>query len=90
MHTFSKFLSISILAAFITGCIPVAIVGAGAAAGTMLGRDSRSLQTISDDTDIQFQVDQALRKDKAIHEQANISNITFNHIVLLVGEAPSA
>lgn len=72
-----------------TACIPIALLGAGAVTGSALSRDSRSLQTISDDTDMQFQVNQAFRKDPAINKDANISPLVFNHIVLLVGEAPS-
>lgn len=82
-------LAVSLLACCLSACLPIALVGAGAATGTMLGRDSRSLQTISDDTDIQYQVSQALNRNKIIKEQANISDLTFNHIVLLVGQAPS-
>lgn len=89
MRIIANLLILTTLAASISACLPVALVGVGAATGTMLSRDSRSLQTISDDTDIQFQVDQAIKKDKALHDQANISNIAFNHIVLLVGQAPS-
>lgn len=89
MRTFQTVLTITVLSTLLTACLPVVLVGAGATAGTMLTRDSRSLQTISDDTDIQYQVDQAIHKDKALSDKANISNITFNHIVLLVGQAPS-
>jgi osmotically-inducible protein OsmY len=94
MHIFSKtrlakLAVIGSLSYLLTACLPVMLVGAGAGAGTMLGRDSRSLQTISDDSDIQYQVQQAINRDEALKKQANISDISFNHIVLLVGQAPS-
>ncbi len=89
MQAFSKLFFVGIFSVLSTGCLPVVLLGAGAATGTALSRDSRSLQTISDDTDIQFQVNQALRKDQAIYDQADISPLVFNHIVLLVGQAPS-
>lgn len=94
MHIFSKaqltkLAIIGSLSYLLTACLPLVLVGAGAGAGTMLGRDSRSLQTISDDSDIQYQVQQAINRDDALAKQANISDITFNHIVLLVGQAPS-
>lgn len=94
MHIFSKttlakLAVIGSLSYLLTACLPVVLLGAGAGAGTMLGRDSRSLQTISDDSDIQYQVQQAINRDEALKKQANISDITFNHIVLLVGQAPS-
>lgn len=94
MHIFSKarltkLAIIGSLSYLLTACLPIVLVGAGAGAGTMLGRDSRSLQTISDDSDIQYQVQQAINRDDALAKQANISDITFNHIVLLVGQAPS-
>ena len=89
LQTLPKLFFIAAFSLSTTACLPMVLLGAGAATGTALGRDSRSLQTISDDADAQFQVNQALRKDPAIHDQANISPLVFNHIVLLVGEAPS-
>lgn len=85
----AKLAVIGSLSYLLTACLPIVLVGAGAGAGTMLSRDSRSLQTISDDSDIQYQVQQAINRDEALKKQANISDIAFNHIVLLVGQAPS-
>ena len=89
MRSIPQLLFIGAFSLLTTACLPIALLGAGAATGTALGRDSRSLQTISDDADMQFQVNQAFKKDPAINKDANISPLVFNHIVLLVGEAPS-
>lgn len=88
-NSIAKLAIIGSLSYLLTACLPVVLIGAGAGAGTMLSRDSRSLQTISDDSDIQYQVEQAILRDPALKKQANISDIAFNHIVLLVGQAPS-
>jgi osmotically-inducible protein OsmY len=89
MFHYKNFIFLAAISCFATACIPVAIVGAGAAAGTSLARDSRSLQTISDDTNIQFQLNQAIETNKALTDQASISTLTFNRVVLLVGQVPS-
>ena len=89
MRSIPQLLFLGAFSLLTTACLPLALLGAGAATGTALSRDSRSLQTISDDTDMQFQVNQAFKKDAAIRKDANISPLVFNHIVLLVGEAPS-
>lgn len=72
-----------------TGCVPTMFVGAGAVTGAAIGRDSRSLQTMSDDVDIEFQASQKLHNDSVTAKGTNISVTSFNHIVLLVGQVPS-
>lgn len=72
-----------------TACVPTMFVGAGAVTGAAIGRDSRSLQTMSDDVDIEFQASQKLHNDSMTAKGTNISVTSFNHIVLLVGQVPS-
>jgi len=71
-----------------TGCVPAMLVGSGAA-GAAIGRDSRSLQTMSDDVDIEFQSSQKLHNDRLTANGTNISVTSFNRVVLLVGQVPS-
>jgi osmotically-inducible protein OsmY len=74
------------------GCISTAIV-AGAAAGAAGGSiiyDHRSAKTMLDDRDITFNMQQELDHDKQLNGHANLSVASFNHIVLLVGQAPNS
>lgn len=72
-----------------TACVPAVFVGAGAATGAAIGRDSRSLSTMGDDVDIEFQASQKLRNDSVTAKGTNISVTSFNRVVLLVGQVPS-
>jgi len=72
-----------------TACVPTMLVGGGAVTGAAIGRDSRSLQTMSDDVDIGFQASQKLKEDPVTAKGTNINVTSFNHIVLLVGQVPS-
>ncbi|MCD6046874.1 MAG: hypothetical protein K0S08_521 [Gammaproteobacteria bacterium] len=83
-------ITIVLLSGLTTGCLaPVALVGAGAVAGASLARDSRSLQTVSDDTNIEFEAMQKLRADQTLFQASNISVTSFNYVVLLTGQVPS-
>ncbi|MBM3886987.1 BON domain-containing protein, partial [Candidatus Dependentiae bacterium] len=84
------FFACSLLTLTLTACVPVVLVGAGAVAGTSLARDSRSLQTISDDTDIQFQAAQKIQQNKLTATGTNINVTSFNYVVLLTGQVASA
>ncbi len=70
------------------GCIPAAFV-AGTAAGVVI-YDHRSTKTIVDDRDITFQVQHKFDSDQDLHDRAHVSVATFNHIALLLGQAPDA
>ena len=74
----------------LTACFPAILVGAGTATGAALGRDSRTLQTMSDDVDIQFQINQKLNANTLTAQGDNINVASFNYIVLLAGQVPSA
>lgn len=81
--------SVSLMSVSLTGCFPALVVGAGTAAGAALGRDSRTLQTITDDTNIQFQGSQAIAADPKTSQGTSITVTSFNKVVLLTGEVPS-
>ena len=82
-------LAFMVTTSLLTACVPVVLVGAGTAAGAALGRDSRTLQTISDDTNIQFQANQKLASNPQTAQGTSITVTSFNRIVMLTGEVPS-
>lgn len=77
-----------LVAIFLQGCVPAAFV-AGAAAGGAVIYDHRKPETILQDHDITYNAQNKLDDDAAIKTKASISVATFNHIVLLVGQAPT-
>src|SRR5688572_6654475 len=82
-------ISIIVLAAFLLpGC--VALVAGGAAAGGVVASDSRNVKTIASDKQITYQVQRHLVANRALQEKAHIVVATFNHVVLLAGQAPTA
>jgi osmotically-inducible protein OsmY len=83
------FIALTLIALLETACVPTMLVGGGAVTGAAIGRDSRTLQTMSDDVDIEFQAGQKLKDDAVTAKGTNISVTSFNRIVLLVGQVPS-
>ncbi|MCL5260880.1 MAG: BON domain-containing protein [Gammaproteobacteria bacterium] len=73
---------------FLQGCVPAALV-AGAAAGGAVVADKRSTQTIFEDRNITFQIQGKLDADDELKQKAHVSVATFDHIALLVGQAPT-
>lgn len=69
-----------------TGCAPVMI--AGAAGGTTVAYDDRTLSTMYQDEGLTHEA-LGLVKDTPELETTNISIITLNGIMLLVGQAPN-
>lgn len=82
-----KVLIILLATLVLEGCVPAAFV-AGTAAGTII-YDHRSTKTIALDRDVTFQVQHRFDNTTELRNQANVSVTTFNHIVLLVGQAPN-
>lgn len=70
------------------GCIPAAFV-AGAATGVVI-YDHRPAKTIVEDREITFSIQHRLSYDNDLYQQANVSVTTLNHIVLLLGQTPTA
>lgn len=82
-------LALTLITLLETACVPTMLVGGGAVTGAAIGRDSRSLQTMSDDVDIEFQASQKLKDDPMTAKGTHINVTSFNHIVLLTGQVPS-
>ena len=71
---------------FLHGCAAVALGGA-AAGGYLVGEDRRQAATMADDTGIELKINNRI-VDK--HPNAHINGTSFNRVVLLTGEAPTA
>ena len=77
------------IALLVQGCVPAAFVaGAAAGAGAVI-YDQRSTGTIVDDRNIIFKVQNKIDDDVDLKSKTSISATAFNHIVLLVGQAPA-
>lgn len=79
-----------LIAGLLQGCVAVGAAAAGGAAGTSVARDKRTLTTMADDQGITYQIEKQLVADPDIHNNAHISVATYNGVVLLVGQAPTA
>ena len=86
---FASWLGAALLAAgtalALTGCVPVVV--AGAAAGVMVATDRRSTGAQVDDETIELKIAKAIT-DK-YGSDVHVNAISYNGIVLLVGQVPS-
>jgi osmotically-inducible protein OsmY len=82
--------SVVVVASSITlsGC-PAVVVG-GAAGAAAVAADPRTSGTILEDQGIEFRIANAVQGDTDLANTANISVTSFNGVVLLTGEAPTA
>ncbi len=84
-----KILVIAGLAFLLQGCIAGVFVAGGAAGTSAIAGDSRSLQTINDDNNITYQAERMIESTPALVNQTHIVVATYNHVVLLAGQAPT-
>lgn len=85
----TRLLFIIALCSLLQACIPVAFV-AGATAGGAIIYDNRSVKTIAEDKDIEIRAQSAIDIDAQLRgNQSHIIVTVFNHIMLLVGQAPT-
>ncbi len=77
-----------IIALLLPGCTGGLIV-AGAATGVAVAYDRRTAGTVVEDQNIEFKAAAAIRRDKALRDKAHIGVVSYNNIVLLVGQAPT-
>lgn len=77
------------LCVFLQGCA-VLLAGGAAATGVAVVHDRRTAGTVLEDQNIELKARSALASDKEIHAKTHLSVISYNNIVLLSGEAPSA
>ncbi|HFD92703.1 MAG TPA: BON domain-containing protein [Gammaproteobacteria bacterium] len=76
-----------ILVLLLQGCAAPVIV-AGAATGVAVANDRRTPSTIVDDQAIEIKIANAIGADKEIAEQSHIAVVSYNHVVLLLGQTP--
>jgi len=70
------------------GCAPVVV--AGGATGAAVAHDTRTTGTFIEDQAIETKSWRNLRTDKEINDTAHINVTSYNTIVLVTGEAPTA
>jgi osmotically-inducible protein OsmY len=79
--------SVCLISFYLQGCLLFA-AGAGAATTAAVVHDHRTLQTITDDQNIEFTADNQINQDATLRKDTHIVVISFNHAVLLVGQVP--
>jgi len=70
------------------GCAPAVVAGA-AATGTASVHDRRTVGTYVDDQGIEIKARGAINEVEDLSKQSHISIVSYNGIVLLVGQTPS-
>lgn len=84
-----KILLAMLFACSLSGCFIGAVAAGGAAAGGFAS-DPRTMDVINQDEEITFQVTRAIAADKELYEKAHITAVSYNRVVLMVGQAPTA
>jgi osmotically-inducible protein OsmY len=74
------------LAFTLQGCLAGAFVAGGATTGSLV-TDPRSINTIKNDEQINFQVNRKLANDAVLASEAHIAAVSYNEVVLLTGQA---
>lgn len=76
------------LASLLGGCAGIMLGGAATSAAVV--NDARTTGTVIEDQSIEVKALGALRKDAELREQTHYSVTSYNQIVLLTGQAPTA
>lgn len=69
------------------GCIPA--VAGGAATGVAMAHDRRTTGTILDDQGIEVKAIHALSKHSELWKQSHIGVVSYNNVLLIVGQTPT-
>ncbi len=88
MHTLTRVVIVSTLAALLGGC--GAVVVGGVATGAAVAHDRRTTGTVVEDKEITLRALDILRDHPDIAQRSNISITTYNLKVLLTGQAQNA
>jgi osmotically-inducible protein OsmY len=70
------------------GCAGAVMVGA--VSGAMMANDERSVKTQLDDTNTDFKITSALLEHEDLKKQTNITGVSVNGNVLMIGQAPNS
>lgn len=81
-------ISIIIATTLLSGCAPVLLLGGGTAINA--AHDRRTVGTFIEDQNIEIKARDAIYKDKELEKQSNISVTSYNGIVLISGQTPTA
>ncbi|MCD8476177.1 MAG: hypothetical protein LRY40_07370 [Shewanella fodinae] len=63
---------------------------AGTVSGAVMLNDERPIGTQLDDTNTEFRISSVFSTDEELKSQCNISGISMNGNVLLIGQAPNS
>jgi osmotically-inducible protein OsmY len=77
-----------ILSNAVYGCVPLVIGGVAAAGGAAV-YSRRSTKTFFNDEGIEWKTRMAVREEQEVNNQIHINIISYNGIVLMVGQAPT-
>jgi len=78
-----------LITTFLTSACAPLVIG-GAATTASVAHDRRTAGAVVEDQSIKLRIRSALNKDEELNKQAHINITSFNGIVLLTGEAPTA
>ncbi len=82
-----RIFAVALMAGILQGCVPVII--AGAAAGTDVAHDRRTLGSMVNDTTVELKATGILDTDPQLKHAVHIGVTSVNGIVLLTGQAPT-
>ncbi|HTT09132.1 MAG TPA: BON domain-containing protein [Gammaproteobacteria bacterium] len=85
---FLRMVWMGLLAAGLNGC--AAVMFGGVATGAGAAHDNRTTGTIVEDEAIELKASKAFFDNKAVNDQAHINVTSYNNIVLVTGETPTA
>ncbi|WP_335917669.1 BON domain-containing protein [Shewanella chilikensis] len=83
-----RLLPLCLLLTSLTGCAGAVMVGA--VGGAMMVNDERSLKTQLDDTNADFSISSVLGAEEDLKNQTNITGVSMNGNVLMIGQAPNS
>lgn len=83
-----KIFTVIFLSLLLQGCIASAFV-AGGAAGTGVGADNRTFETLADDNNMSYQASQRIAANPTLVAQTHIVTAAYNRVLLLAGQAPT-
>lgn len=72
---------------FLSACVPVALVAVGATAGGAIIYDKRNVRTMAEDRDMASRLLKQINEDPELKEGTHIIVATFNHLMLVAGQA---
>ena len=81
-------IAVLILSNSVYGCAPL-IIGGAAATGGAVAYSRRSAGTFIDDENIELKTRLAILEEQDLNSQIHINIISYNAIVLMVGQAPT-